>query len=140
LLVADEPDQPFNQQQLDTFHKRLAMLISQGINPQFVHIANSAAALSNKDSYKNIVRWGIGLYGLSPDVANMGDSQKLNLKPAMKLKAKLHLVKEVEAGAQVGYGGTAIVKADTKIGVVAMGYADGIPRNTNNAAGSFRRW
>lgn len=134
---ADEPEQSFNQQQLDTFHKRLAILISQGINPQYVHIANSAAALTNKESYKNIVRWGIGLYGLSPDVTTLGNSDKLNLKPAMKLKAKLHLVKEVEAGAQVGYGGTAIVKADTKIGVVTIGYADGIPRNTNNSAGVF---
>jgi alanine racemase len=134
---ADEPEQSFNQQQLDTFHKRLAILISQGINPQYVHIANSAAALTNKESYKNIVRWGIGLYGLSPDVTTLGNSEKLNLKPAMKLKAKLHLVKEVEAGAQVGYGGTAIVKADTKIGVVTIGYADGIPRNTNNSAGVF---
>ncbi len=134
---ADEPDQSFNQQQLDTFHKQLAILISQGINPQFVHIANSAAALTNKDSYKNIVRWGIGLYGLSPDVNTLGSSGTLNLKPAMKLKAKLHLVKEVEAGAQVGYGGTATVNANTKIGVVTMGYADGIPRNTNNSAGVF---
>jgi alanine racemase len=67
----------------------------------------------------------------------MGDSQKLNLKPAMKLKAKLHLVKEVESGAQVGYGGTATVNSDTKIGVVTMGYADGIPRSTSNSAGVF---
>ena len=134
---ADEPEQSFNQQQLDTFHKRLAILISQGINPQYVHIANSAAALTNKEAYKNIVRWGIGLYGLSPDVITLGDSDKLNLKPAMKLKAKLHLVKAVEAGAHVGYGGTAIVKADTKIGVVTIGYADGIPRNTTNSAGVF---
>ena len=134
---ADEPEQPFNQQQLDTFHKRLAVLISQGVNPQFVHIANSAAALTNQEAYKNIVRWGIGLYGLSPDVKSMGDSQKLNLKPAMKLKAKLHLVKEVEAGAQVGYGGTATVNSDTKIGVVTMGYADGIPRSASNSAGVF---
>ena len=134
---ADEPEQVFNQLQLDSFHKKLAILISQGINPQFVHIANSAAALTNSDSYKNIVRWGIGLYGLSPDVKNMGDSSKLNLKPAMRLKAKLHLVKEVESGAQVGYGGTATVKSDTKIGVVTMGYADGIPRNTSNSAGVF---
>jgi alanine racemase len=134
---ADEPEQSFNQQQLDTFHKRLANLISQGINPQYVHIANSAAALTNKEAYKNIVRWGIGLYGLSPDITTLGDSEKLNLKPAMKLKAKLHLVKEVEAGAQVGYGGTATVNSDTKIGVVTIGYADGIPRNTNNSAGVF---
>ena len=134
---ADEPDQSFNQQQLDTFHKRLATLIAQGINPQFVHIANSAAALTNNDAVKNIVRWGIGLYGLSPDVNTLGDSAKLNLKPAMKLKAKLHLVKKAEAGAPVGYGGTATVAEDTKIGVVTMGYADGIPRNASNLAGVF---
>ena len=134
---ADEPNEKFNQQQLDTFHKRLAILISQGINPKYIHIANSAAVLTNQDAYKNIVRWGIGLYGLSPDVRNLGDSKQLSLKPAMKLKAKLHLVKFVEAGAQVGYGGTAVVKADTKIGVITMGYADGIPRNTNNSAGVF---
>ena len=134
---ADEPDQSFNQQQLDTFHKRLATLIAQGINPQFVHIANSAAALTNNDAVKNIVRWGIGLYGLSPDVTTLGDSAKLNLKPAMKLKAKLHLVKKAEAGAPVGYGGTATVAEDTKIGVVTMGYADGIPRNASKLAGVF---
>ena len=134
---ADEPDQSFNKQQLDTFHKRLATLIAQGINPQFVHIANSAAALTNNDAVKNIVRWGIGLYGLSPDVTTLGDSAKLNLKPAMKLKAKLHLVKKAEAGAPVGYGGTATVAEDTKIGVVTMGYADGIPRNASKLAGVF---
>ena len=81
---ADEPAESFNQQQLDNFHKKLAILISQGINPQFVHIANSAAALTNAEAYKNIIRWGIGLYGLSPDVKSMGDFHKLNLKPAMK--------------------------------------------------------
>jgi len=134
---ADEPGHQFNQLQLDTFHKRLAILISQGINPQYVHIANSAAALTNSESYKNIIRWGIGLYGLSPDVEYMGNSQKLNLRTAMRLTAKLHLVKDVEAGAQVGYGGTATVKSDTKIGVVTLGYADGIPRNTSDAAGVF---
>ena len=134
---ADEPDQSFNQQQLDTFDKQLALLIAQGINPQFVHIANSAAALTNNDAAKNIVRWGIGLYGLSPDVNTLGDSAMFNLKPAMKLKAKLHLVKNAEAGALVGYGGSATVAKNTKIGIVAMGYADGIPRNTSDLAGVF---
>ena len=55
----------------------------------------------------------------------------------MKLKAKLNLVKDVKAGASVGYGGTVVIKSDTKLGVVALGYADGIPRNTNNLAGVF---
>ena len=134
---ADEPDEKMNNEQLATFEDRIKSLASAGINPEFIHIANSAASLTNKGAHKNIIRWGIGLYGLSPDVNNLGDSKSLKLKPAMKLTAKLHLVKTVKAGASVGYGGTAITKSDTKLGVVTLGYADGIPRNANNLAGVF---
>ena len=134
---ADEPDENMNKEQLATFEDRVKSLAMAGINPEFIHIANSAASLVNKSAHKNIIRWGIGLYGLSPDVNNLGDSKSLKLKPAMKLKAKLHLVKSVKAGASVGYGGTATTKSGTKLGVVTLGYADGIPRNANNLAGVF---
>ena len=134
---ADEPDEKMNKEQLVIFEDRIKSLEMAGVNPEFIHIANSAASLTNKGAHKNIIRWGIGLYGLSPDVNNLGDSKSLKLKPAMKLKAKLHLVKSVKAGASVGYGGTAITKSDTKLGVVTLGYADGIPRNANNLAGVF---
>ena len=134
---ADEPDEKMNKEQLATFEDRVKSLAMAGINPEFIHIANSAASLVNKSAHKNIIRWGIGLYGLSPDVNNLGDSKSLKLKPVMKLKAKLHLVKTVKAGASVGYGGTATTKSDTKLGVVTLGYADGIPRNANNLAGVF---
>ena len=134
---ADEPDERMNKEQLATFEDRIKSLATAGISPDFIHIANSAASLTNKGAHKNIIRWGIGLYGLSPDVSNLGDSKSLNLKPAMKLKAKLHLVKTVKAGISVGYGGTATTKSGTKLGVVTLGYADGIPRNANNLAGIF---
>ena len=134
---ADEPDEKMNTEQLGIFEDRIKSLATAGISPEFIHIANSAASLTNKGAHKNIIRWGIGLYGLSPDVNNLGDSKSLKLKPAMKLKAKLHLVKTVKAGASVGYGGTATTKSDTKLGVVTLGYADGIPRNANNSAGVF---
>ena len=134
---ADEPLEKMNSQQLSIFTDRVTKLINSSIKPEFLHIANSAAALTFKDSHKNIIRWGIGLYGLSPDVNNMGDSISIGLKPAMKLKAKLNLVKKVKSGSTVGYGATAVVKEDTKLGVVTLGYADGIPRNANNAAGVF---
>ena len=134
---ADEPNEKMNKEQLVIFEDRIKSLEMAGVNPEFIHIANSAASLTNKGAHKNIIRWGIGLYGLSPDVNNLGDSKSLKLKPAMKLKAKLHLVKSVKAGASVGYGGTAITKSDTKLGVVTLGYADGIPRNANNLAGVF---
>ena len=134
---ADEPNEVMNKTQLDEFTQKVKQLNDAGVSPEFIHIANSAASLSNEAAHKNIVRWGIGLYGLSPDVINMGDSKSLGLKPAMKLFAKLQLVKAVKAGQSVGYGGTAITKSDTKLGVVTLGYADGVPRNANNSAGIF---
>jgi alanine racemase len=134
---ADEPNEAMNKEQLATFEDRIKSLATAEISPEFIHIANSAASLTNKGAHKNIIRWGIGLYGLSPDVNNLGDSKSLKLQPAMKLTAKLHLVKKVKAGVSVGYGGTATTKSDTKLGVVTLGYADGIPRNANNLAGVF---
>jgi alanine racemase len=83
-----------------------------------------------------MVRTGIAIYGLTPDVNTLGTSVSLGLKSAMSLRAKLHLVKEVPANSPVGYGATAITKRDTKLGIVAMGYADGIPR-TAQGAGIF---
>ena len=134
---ADEPDELMNQEQLSLFEERVNQAKVAGIDAQFIHIANSAALFTNKSSHKNIIRSGIALFGLSPDIKTIGDSSSLGLKPAMKLKAKLNLVKEVKAGSSVGYGGTAVLKSDTKLGVVTLGYADGIPRNTNNLAGVF---
>ena len=134
---ADEPDEVMNKEQLTVFEDRIKSASATGIKAEFIHISNSAASLTNKSAHKNIIRWGIGLYGLSPDLNNLGNSKSLNLKPAMRLKAKLHLVKAVKAGVSVGYGGTAITKSDTKLGVVTLGYADGIPRNANNLVGVF---
>ena len=134
---ADEPDELMNQEQLSLFEQKVNQAKAAGIDAQFIHIANSAALFTNKSAHKNIIRSGIALFGLSPDIKTIGDSSSLGLKPAMKLKAKLNLVKEVKAGSSVGYGGTALIKSDTKLGVVALGYADGIPRSTNNLAGVF---
>ena len=134
---ADEPDELMNQEQLSLFKEKVNQAKAAGIDAQFIHIANSAALFTNKSTHKNIIRSGIALFGLSPDIKTIGDSSSLGLKPAMKLKAKLNLVKEVKAGSSVGYGGTAVLKSDTKLGVVALGYADGIPRSTNNLAGVF---
>ena len=134
---ADEPAELMNQEQLILFEEKVNQAKTAGIDAQFIHIANSAALFTNKSAHKNIIRSGIALFGLSPDIKTIGDSSSLGLKPAMKLKAKLNLVKEVKAGSSVGYGGTAVLKSDTKLGVITLGYADGIPRNTNNLAGVF---
>jgi len=135
---ADEPGQAQNLEQLIRFKKMVATLESFGFNNLIRHLSNSAATLVDNASAFDMVRTGIAIYGLSPDVKTLGTSEKLDLIPAMTLRAKLHLVKEVPAGSPVGYGATAVTKTDTKLGVVAMGYADGIPRIAQSAGVTFR--
>lgn len=132
---ADEPGHPFNETQLENFNNRLSEAREYGVNPPVIHFSNSAATLTNSAARFNLVRLGIVMYGLSPDITTMGDSNSLGLKPAMTLRSRLQLVKDVPSGASVGYGGTAQTSRDTKVGVVAMGYADGIPRNASSIAG-----
>ena len=134
---ADEPDEIANQSQVLEFESKLAQLIATGITPKYIHLANSAATLTNPNSHKNIVRLGIAMYGLSPDVNTLGSSQNLELEPAMTLKAEIHLVKRVPAGSPVGYGGTQTTLRDTKLAIITIGYSDGIPRNASSAAGVF---
>ncbi|CAB4730525.1 unannotated protein [freshwater metagenome] len=134
---ADEPEESANTLQLLEFENKLAELRAIGISPEFIHFANSAAILRNPNSHNDIVRLGISMYGLSPDINTLGSSQSLDLEPAMTLKAEVHLVKRVPAGSPVGYGGTEITSRDTKLAIITMGYSDGIPRCTTNNAGVF---
>jgi alanine racemase len=130
---ADEPDEKQNDEQLNRFNAMVADLAKIGVNPKIKHLSNSAATLKNPSAHFDLVRTGISLYGLSPDVSTLGSSKQLSLKPVMQLRAKLHLVKTVPAGAAVGYGAAAHTRTQTKLGVVAMGYADGIPRIAKDA-------
>ena len=103
-------------------------LHSLGFTNVMRHLSNSAATLKDHASAFDMVRTGIAMYGLSPDVRTLGDSKSLGLRPAMQLRAALYLVKDVPADTPVGYGATERTSGETKLGVVAMGYADGIPR------------
>ena len=129
---ADEPDQEQNDQQRARFKEMVATLESFGYTNIVRHLSNSAATLKDDQSRFDMVRAGIAIYGLTPDLENLGSSESLGLKPAMQLRAKLHLVKQVPEGAAVGYGATAHTTSETKLGIVAMGYADGIPRIAKN--------
>ena len=130
---ADEPGQAQNLEQLNRFKKMVANLDSLGFTNLIHHLSNSAATLVDHQSAFDMVRTGIAMYGLTPDLNHLGTSQSLGLKPAMTLRAKLHLVKAVPAGSPVGYGATEKTKANTTLGIVAMGYADGIPRIAKGA-------
>jgi alanine racemase len=130
---ADEPEEKQNEEQRIRFKEMVATLESFGYTNIVRHLSNSAATLMDKESRFNMVRVGIAMYGLSPDVNSLGDSASLGLKPVMQVRAKLHLVKTVPANSPVGYGATAYTTAETKLGIVAMGYADGIPRIAQGA-------
>jgi alanine racemase len=130
---ADEPGEKQNQDQLDKFNVMVEKLHSLGFTNVIRHLSNSAATLKNSAASFDMVRTGIAMYGLSPDVQTLGSSQSLGLRPAMQLRAALYLVKDVPAHTPVGYGATESTSRDTKLGVVAMGYADGIPRIAHDA-------
>jgi len=130
---ADEPGEAQNDLQRTRFTEMVATLESFGFTNIVRHLSNSAATLKDEASRFNMVRTGIAIYGLTPDVNTLGSSASLGLKAAMSLRAKLHLVKEVPADSPVGYGATAVTNRDTKLGIVAMGYADGIPRIAQGA-------
>jgi alanine racemase len=132
---ADEPGHTFNSEQVAHFERRVEEARGFGINPGILHLSNSAAALTFSPGHYDLLRIGIAMYGLSPDVKQLGDSEILNLHPAMTLRARIHLIKDVPSGTPVGYGGTAVTEGDTKLAVIPMGYADGIPRNSNPLAG-----
>jgi alanine racemase len=113
------------------FTLALADLASAGIEPEVIHLANTAGALWHPDSRFNLVRVGIGMYGLSPNVRR-ADSAELDLVPAMTLVARISSVKSVPAGVGVSYLHTWISGRDSQLGLVPVGYGDGIPRSASN--------
>ena len=133
---ADEINAEQNQSQLEKFTQAISDLAVVGINPKIKHLSNSAAAITNKSAGFDLVRTGIAMYGLTPDFEQLGSSRSLGLSAAMQVRAKLHLVKRVPANSPVGYGATELTSRETVLGVVTMGYADGIPR-VAKAAGIF---
>lgn len=131
FVYADAPEHPTVRGQQETFHEAVRIAERAGLRPACQHIANSAATLTNPDSYLDMVRPGLAVYGLSP-VPDLGRPEDYGLREAMRLTARLSLVKRVRAGQGVSYGHTWTADRDTVIGLVPMGYADGIPRSASN--------
>lgn len=125
---ADEPGASANEKQRARFDEAIAQAHALGVKPEVRHLANSAATLIDQKSRYDLVRCGIALYGLSPDLVTLGAAEKFGLHAAMKLSARLSLVKKVPAGAEVSYGGTYTTPSATTIGILPLGYADGVPR------------
>ena len=102
-----------------------------GLRPEVRHLANSAGAILRPSSRFDLVRCGIAAYGLDPAP---GISPDLGLVPAMTVRAPLALTKDLHAGASVSYGHTWTAPGDTRVGLVPLGYGDGVPRHAGNTA------
>lgn len=131
FACADEPGHASIAGQLDVFHELLAYAEKAGIEPEVRHIANSPAALTLPESHFDLVRTGIAVYGISPS-AELGTSRELGLRPVMTLAASVALVKRVPEGHGVSYGHQYRTSAGTTLGLIPLGYADGVPRHASN--------
>ncbi|NRQ33218.1 alanine racemase [Nonomuraea sp. NN258] len=132
FACSDIPRHPAIEQQLETFETALKLAEQAGAAGSHVirHLANSAAILDVPAARFDLVRPGIAMYGLSP-IPELGD---FGLRPAMTLVAKVALVKRVPEGSGVSYGHLYVTDHETTLGLIPLGYADGILRHATGRA------
>jgi len=131
FAYADAPQHPTVRAQQVRFEEIVGKLEQAGLHPQLRHLANSAATLTNPSAHYDLVRPGLAVYGLSP-VPDLGAPEHYGLREAMRLTAHLSSVKPCSAGQGISYGHTYTTPRDTLLGLVPMGYADGIPRHASS--------
>ncbi|MFF7545829.1 alanine racemase [Streptomyces canus] len=132
FACADEPGHPSIAAQLTLFREMLAYAEGQGVRPEVRHIANSPATLTLPESHFDLVRAGIAVYGISPS-PELGVPADFGLRPVMTLSASMALIKQVPGGHGVSYGHRYVTPGATTLGLVPVGYADGIPRHASGA-------
>ncbi|WP_044209682.1 alanine racemase [Coleofasciculus chthonoplastes] len=129
LATADSPDPTVMRLQHQRFEAAIAQLHAANIVPPCLHLANSAATLTDPALHYDWVRVGLALYGLYP-APHL--HPKVNLKPVMQVKTRVTQVKTIPAGTGVSYGYTFRTQKQLRLAVVGIGYADGVPRNLSN--------
>ncbi|NUP19716.1 MAG: alanine racemase [Streptomyces sp.] len=132
FACADEPGHPSIAAQLDRFREMVGYAEGQGARPEVRHIANSPATLTLPESHFDLVRTGIATYGVSPS-PELGSPADFGLRPVMTLSASVALVKHVPGGHGVSYGHRYVTPGETTLGLIPLGYADGIPRHASGA-------
>lgn len=125
LATADSPDPATMHLQHERFKQAIAQLKKENLLPPKLHLANSAATLSDLSFHYDMVRVGLATYGLypAPHLEN-----KVDLRPVLEVKARITHLKQIEPGTGVSYGHRFVARRPTKIAIVGIGYADGVPR------------
>jgi len=129
LATADSPDPQILRQQQQQFDQAIAQMRATGVNPPRLHLANSAATLTDASLHYDLVRVGLAIYGLYPAEHLRA---ALSLRPALQVKARITQVKTLPAGTGVSYGHQYVTDGEIPMAVVGIGYADGVPRNLSN--------
>jgi alanine racemase len=123
-------------EQEERFYAALERLRALGIDPGVVHLANSAAIVTRPETWADMVRPGVILYGYHPgyDPPEKREEaeRRLPLKAVMSLRSRIISIRNVPAGAGVGYNATFVAKRPSRVGVLAAGYGDGIHRSLGN--------
>lgn len=127
---ADYADKTSANGQLKDFKAFVQMCREKGVDFEYVHAANSAAAIDMDYASLDMVRLGIAMYGLEPSDEILNKTFKL--KQAISLRAKVVMVKDVEPGLGVSYGHTYVTEKKTRVATVSVGYGDGFPRRLSN--------
>ena len=130
FAVADAPEDPFTADQLGRFDRALAGLRSSGLDTGVVHAANSAGLLAHPDARRDLVRAGIAIYGVPPSPQLEGF---VELEPALELVSRVTALRTVAPNESVSYGRHWRADVATRVATVAIGYADGIRRNSGPA-------
>jgi alanine racemase len=131
MAYADEPTHPTIGAQVRVFEEAVSLARRAGLTDARRHLANSAATVALPDTWYDMVRPGVALYGLDP---LGGDPAVHGLRPAMTVRAGVALTKRVPAGVGVSYGHTYFPASETTLALVPVGYADGVPRAGGNRA------
>ncbi|NEQ25017.1 MAG: alanine racemase [Microcoleus sp. SIO2G3] len=129
LATADDLDPTIMRQQQQRYEQAIAALRQAKIVPPRLHLANSAATLSDRTLHYDLVRTGLAIYGLHP-APHLQSA--IDLQPVMQIKARVTQVKTIAAGTGVSYGHKFIADREMSLATVAIGYADGVPRNLSN--------
>src|SRR5690625_1971044 len=131
LARADELDRSSVQDQIELFDEAVRHAEAGGADIELRHLANSAGMLLEPQTHYDLVRPGLAVYGLNPAPV-VRDDPAFDLVPAMRVEADVLLVEDVPAGYGVSYAQTYTTPSQTVLGVIGMGYADGVPRHASN--------
>lgn len=128
--LACAEDETETKRQFDKFDEIISHIDTRGI---ILHILNTAGTMSYPEYQLNMVRVGIGLYGLMPDLPSSSHfNLQSSLKPVMSLKGRITRIHTMGANEGISYGHTFVADRDIKVATVPVGYADGVPRALSN--------